>query len=66
MNIIEVKRDKVCNYCACSEYREDFDNRKFFELRPSDRRTNAMIIRMCENCVKDLKDDLITLFDTKG
>lgn len=62
MNIIEIIKRGHCNYCNCATHVDNYDGRKFFQIRNDKADINTFIIGICENCARDLKDDLITLF----
>lgn len=53
MKLIKVTRDKTCNYCNMSEYREHYDGRDFYSIH-SDRLSGSMIIQVCEFCLQNL------------
>ena len=46
-----IERDKACNYCLMSEYRDEYDNRIFYRLGSEDRMSSTTI---CEICARRL------------
>jgi hypothetical protein len=48
-------RDRFCNYCAMSEYRQDYDGREFYHLTSNDDIFRGrMIVSICEVCTREL------------
>lgn len=58
ISITITKRDKTCGYCYMSEYREDFDNREFYQIRNANRDINTFVISICEVCARELYQTL--------
>lgn len=50
MKLIEVQRDKICNFCAHSEYRDPNTQRRFYRMQG----TTQLAVMVCSVCLMEL------------
>lgn len=66
MNVtfIQLHRDRSCAYCNHSEYRDNFDGRKFYNLRTT-RDINSFIVCICEHCMREIRQQIGMILDPR-
>lgn len=57
MVVIERHRDRSCGYCHMSEYKDGYDDRRFFDIQSDG--YPRQIIQICEICASKLAKMLV-------